>query len=68
MNGASVPSEVQTAYNSATTLFNTYTPAQIGALRGSNATRQQFIKLAGIFGDYNSGITGPGHCDDIEPL
>jgi hypothetical protein len=66
--GASVPSEVQTAYNTATTLFNTYTPAQIGALRGSNALRQQFIALAGILGDYNSGITGPGHCDDIEAL
>jgi hypothetical protein len=68
MNGAGIPSEVQTAYNSATTLFNTYYPADIAPLKGNNPTRAQFINLAGILGDYNSGITGPGHCDDIEPL
>ena len=68
LNGASVPAEVLAAYNSATTLFNTYTPANIAPLKGNNPTRAQFINLAGILGDYNSGITGPGHCDDIEPL
>jgi len=62
MNGAD-PSAAQAAYDAATILFNTYTPAQIAALRGSNPLRQQFISLAGILGNYNEGIIGPGHCD-----
>ncbi len=63
LNGAD-PTAAQAAYNDATVLFNTYTPAQIGALKGNNALRQQFINLAGILGNYNEGIIGPGHCDD----
>jgi peptidoglycan hydrolase-like protein with peptidoglycan-binding domain len=62
LNGAD-PSAAQAAFNSATTLFNTYTPAQIKALKGNNQLRQQFISLAGILGNYNEGIIGPGHCD-----
>lgn len=64
LDGASVPAAVQTAFNSATTLFNTYTPAQIAALKGSSSLRKQFINLAGILDNYNNGITGPGHCDE----
>jgi hypothetical protein len=56
-------SAVTTTLSTATTLFNTYTPAQIGALKGNNALRQQFISLAGILGSYNEGLIGPGHCD-----
>jgi hypothetical protein len=63
MNGAD-PSAAQAAYDDATTLFNTYTPAQIKALKGSNPVRQQFISLAGILGQYNEGYIGPGHCDE----
>ena len=63
LNGAD-PSAAQEAYNAATTLFNTYTPAQIKALKGSNSLRQQFISLAGILGQYNEGYIGPGHCND----
>lgn len=63
LNGAD-PSAAQAAFNEATGLFETYTPAQIGALKGNNALRQQFINLAGILGDYNEGLIGPGHCDD----
>lgn len=56
------PSAVSAAITSAETLFNTYTPAQIGVLKGSNSLRQQFIALAGTLGSYNEGLTGPGHC------
>jgi hypothetical protein len=55
---------IATAFADATTLFNTYTPAQIGALKGNNAIRQQFIALAGTLGSYNEGLIGPGHCDE----
>ncbi len=64
LHGAGVPAAVNTAIASATTLFATYTPAQIGALNGGNALRQQFIALAGTLGSYNEGLTGAGHCGD----
>lgn len=62
LGGAYVPPSVMLAFNSATNLFNTYTPAQIGALKGNNPLRAQFIALAGILGSYNEGLIGPGHC------
>jgi hypothetical protein len=64
LNGASIPPAVLTAFNQATWLFDTYTPAQIAALKGNSALRKTFINLAGILDDYNNGITGPGHCDE----
>ncbi len=63
LNGAD-PTDAQDAFDQATTLFNTYTPAQIGALKGSNATRQLFISLGTTLDNYNNGLIGPGHCDD----
>ncbi|HEU4643061.1 MAG TPA: hypothetical protein VFS44_11450 [Gemmatimonadaceae bacterium] len=62
LNGASVPSNVASAFTTAQSLFGSYTPAQIGALKGSNGLRQQFISLAGTLGSYNEGLIGPGHC------
>lgn len=62
LNGADF-SSAQAAFDEATVLFQTYTPAQIAALKGSNALRQKFISLAGILGSYNEGYIGPGHCD-----
>jgi hypothetical protein len=64
LNGASAPAAVSSAITTATGLFGTYTPAQIGALSGSNALRKQFIALAGTLGSYNEGLIGPGHCDE----
>ncbi len=61
--GAGSTAAVDAAISTATTLFNTYTPAQIGALKGNNSLRQQFIALAGTLDNYNSGLTGPGHCN-----
>jgi hypothetical protein len=65
LNGASVPSEVQAAFDEATVLFETYTPAQIAALKGKagNELRSQFIRLAELLDKYNNGQIGPGHCD-----
>jgi hypothetical protein len=62
LNGASIPANVLTAFNSATTFFTNTTPAQAGALKG--AAKNAIITLAGILDDYNNGITGPGHCSD----
>ena len=64
LNGATAPAAVTSAISTATTLFATYTPAQIGALSGSNALRKQFVALAGTLGSYNEGAIGPGHCDE----
>jgi hypothetical protein len=66
LNGASIPANVLTAFNQATTLFETYTPAQIAAAKGKsgNDLRAQFVSLGGILGGYNEGASGPGHCDE----
>lgn len=63
LNGASAPAAVTQAIASATALFNTYTPAQIGALKGNQAPRPAFISLAETLDDYNNGLIGPGHCN-----
>jgi hypothetical protein len=63
LGGASVPGPVATAIAQAEALFAAYTPAQIGALKGSTAPRPDFVSLAGILGSYNEGLTGPGHCE-----
>ena len=64
LNGANVPANVQTALNSATTLFNTYTPAQVAALKGNSSVRAQFVNLATTLDNYNNGVVGPGHCSE----
>jgi hypothetical protein len=53
---------VASALSDADGLFAAWTPAQIGALKGNNALRQQFNALAGTLGSYNEGDIGPGHC------
>jgi hypothetical protein len=59
-------SAITTAFSQATTLLNTYTPADIAKLKGKNgnALRAQFISLAGTLASYNEGLIGPGHCDE----
>jgi len=64
LNGASIPGDVQIAFNQATALFNQYTPAQVGALKGNSPVRKQFIALGETLDDYNNGLTGPGHCSE----
>lgn len=63
LNGADF-SAAENAFEDATLLFDTYTPAYIATLKGNNPIRQQFISFAGILGDYNEGIIGPGHCEE----
>lgn len=54
--GANVPTDVQTAFDAATALFNTYTPAQVLALKGKNGkeTRALFIDAKDVLEQYNS--------------
>lgn len=64
--GAVMPASVQTAFDDATALFNTYTPAQVAELKGQagKALRSEFITAAGVLGAFNEGDLGPGHCDE----
>jgi hypothetical protein len=62
LNGAD-PGEVQEAFDDATDLFNTYTPEDIGALKGNNPIRQEFNSLKSILAQYNGGEIGPGSCE-----
>jgi hypothetical protein len=68
LNGAD-PAAAQAAFDEATVLFQTYTPAEVAAARGKNgkALRDQFIELAKILDEYNNGLTGPGHCSEEVP-
>jgi hypothetical protein len=63
LNGAD-PAAAQAALDTATTLFNKYTPAQIAVLKGNSSIRKQFIDLASILDNYNNGYIGPGHCSE----
>ncbi len=66
--GGADPGEIQEAFEDATDLFETYTPAYIGSLRGNNPIRQEFLMLSGILDDYNSGVIGPGNCQESQGL
>ena len=64
LGGVSIPGPVSTAWDQATILFNTYTPLQVAAWKGSKGQRSTFLALAKILDDYNNGLIGPGHCPD----
>ena len=64
LNEAGSIPEVNAAFAAATVLFQTYTPAQVAAMKGNNAVRKQFVDLAKILDNYNNGLIGPGHCGD----
>ena len=61
MNGADF-SAAQAAFDAATGLFNTKTPAQAATLKGSVKT--VWTNLATVLDNYNNGLIGPGHCDE----
>lgn len=65
LKGASIPPDVLAAFNTATTLFQTYTPSDLDK-RTTQATqlKTKFTNLGATLDDYNSGRTGPGHCED----
>ena len=54
-NGATAPAGVQSAFTEATALFQKYTPSEIGAMKGNDSVRKQFIHLAGDLGNFPSG-------------
>lgn len=60
LNGATLTPAAQSAFNTATTLFNTYTPAQIAC--ANQATKKTWTKAAATLKDFNAGRTGPGRC------
>jgi hypothetical protein len=64
LNGASSTPAVDAAIAAAANFFNTYTPAQAGALAKSSTARQNAIGWAATLGSYNEGAIGPGHCDE----
>ncbi|HEX3126872.1 MAG TPA: hypothetical protein VH394_06055 [Thermoanaerobaculia bacterium] len=64
LNGASMPAEVMQGWQEATTLFQAWTPAQIGAQKGTQQPRKRFLELAGLLDMYNNGLLGPGHCSE----
>ena len=56
------PADVQSTFDSATQLFNTYTPAEVIGLKGP--AKKEWTDLASILDDYNNGYTGPGYCTE----
>ncbi|MEZ4682520.1 MAG: hypothetical protein R2932_50765 [Caldilineaceae bacterium] len=55
---------VQSTFDAATSLLNTYTPQEIAALRPNNSVRKLFVSLAATLDKYNNGLIGPGHCSE----
>ena len=68
LDGVDASPEVDAAVAAAETLFGTYTPAQIKALKANKpadaALRTQFISLAGTLGSFNEGLAGVEHCTE----
>lgn len=64
--GADASAQVLDAMEDATSLFETWTSAEIGALRGNRPPRPEFIELAGVLDMYNNGVggIGPEHCSE----
>ncbi|WP_143186070.1 hypothetical protein [Algoriphagus halophilus] len=60
--GGADQSAVSAEYNTAISLFNTYTPAQVAALPKSSPIRTQMLEIALTFDNYNKGIIGTGNC------
>jgi hypothetical protein len=58
------PFDVQDAFDEATELFETYTPEYIESLKGNDPLRQQFLSLKSTLEQYNSGMIGPGMCQE----
>ena len=60
LNGASSTSAVDAALVAGNTFFNTYTPSS----SLSKAVRNAALANATTLGNYNTGLTGPGHCSE----
>ena len=62
LNGASIPAEVESAWNDAKAWFESTTPAEAAALKGSD--KAEWNAIAELLDDYNNGLVGPGHCSE----
>jgi hypothetical protein len=56
--------DAQSAFDTATDIFEEYEPMDIAGLPGNSKLRSQFIDLGVTLDDYNNGIIGPGHCGE----
>jgi hypothetical protein len=61
-NGASSTPSVNAAISYAESFFGEYTPEEAAGL--SKAARKIVQSYAGILGQYDEGLIGPGHCDE----
>ena len=64
LNGASSTSAVNTAITNATTYFNNAANTPASALNLSKSARNTLLGYATTLANYNTGLTGPGHCDE----
>ena len=55
------PTDIQVAFDEATTFLNNWTPE---AVKGNKGLEAECVRLGGILDDFNNGIIGPGHCPD----
>ena len=62
LNGASIPAEVESAWNEAKAWFEATTPEQAAGLKG--ADKEPWNQIAELLDDYNNGLVGPGHCSE----
>jgi hypothetical protein len=53
---------VESEFEEATQLFNTYSPDEVAGLKGKD--KKTWTGLASILDSYNNGDIGPGHCDE----
>ena len=60
LSGADSTTQVDAAIAWAEDFFNTFTPSD----KLSKTVRQDALQYAGILGDYNTGLVGPGHCSE----
>lgn len=63
LNGSDF-SAATSAFNEATTLFNTYAPRATAFTSKSSPIRARAVQLAHTLDDYNNGLIGPGHCTE----
>ena len=57
---------VATEFAAAKALLQNNTPAQVALMANNSATKKSFTTLGGILDNYNNGIIGPGHCDELQ--
>ena len=61
LKGAAAPAGVNMA--AIESFFGTYTPSQIGALKGANTVRAQALAWAATLDSYNNGLLNVAHCN-----